>query len=897
MSKNKIIRNTICILIVFLLIFSPLSFSFSSLRLPVVLGMDRIEIAEDTVWEKGEHIINNWVVVTNGATLTIEKGAVIKFEKGDVYTYSPSLSVSDGNIIAKGTQEEKIVFTTKSGDNSYETGEYGMSFQGNQDNKESFFRYVVFENGGYAPQLMLKNTFLNTALAGTGMSGFDFSSGKVHIENSEFINNPYGAISAYSSSANDYLEIINSNFENNGGMAMRADEAYCKEYEYDEELEEDICTKYNILLKNNWYGDVSGPHVYADNGEILNDGSGEEIAGHLTFDGFRKNDLIADPAIIIPGILGSTKVLGKWKLDPILHTYSNLASSFEKNGYEKEKNLFEFPYEWRNENSITAGDLKNKIQEIREETKISRVDLVAHSMGGLVARQYIEKLDQENNIDQLITLGTPQKGAPESYLMWEAGEGIDEDILNKIAKKIFQIEAQHEGYDDLGEYIREKVLSVGELLPIYDYLYNVATGEMKNYSNGYPKNYFLETLNDGDNLDKLDKVDFTNIIGDTGKDETIKKFRVVNSMVSGSWEYGMPENFDDSSTDQGMEYGKGDETVPLESAEGISADKTIKLDSTHNDLPTKAQCYAIKKLTGRDDCDYVSTFDRIKNILTFGIFSPIDIQIISPNGKWAGKNINNLDAGDQIEDAYYTGYDTENEFLTIPNPEDGEYKIITEGTGDGEYRIEMAKITEDENGTASEITGEINGTAENGVQTEKIVEVSQDEIDTGEEENQDTVPPTIDITSPENKTYLSDKVVPIEFVITDDSSGVNEEKTKIFLDGEMFSQDKIDLAYLEKGEHILKISAEDKAGNKKEENITFSISPTIDSIIKNVEHYYQDKFITKKATYNFLEAKLKVIKIQKMLYDAINFSPWPARLKNQLLKNIARNINRDIDVL
>ncbi|MFZ2976125.1 MAG: hypothetical protein WA055_05870, partial [Candidatus Moraniibacteriota bacterium] len=33
------------------------------------------------------------------------------------------------------------------------------------------------------------------------------------------------------------------------------------------------------------------------------------------------------------------------------------------------------------------------------------------------------------------------------------------------------------------------------------------------------------------------------------------------------------------------------------------------------------------------------------------------------------------------------------------------------------------------------------------------------------------------------------------------------------------------------------------------------------------------------------------------LYDAINFSPWPARLKNQLLKNIARNINRDIDVL
>ncbi|MDO9231764.1 MAG: hypothetical protein Q7U36_04810, partial [bacterium] len=51
------------------------------------------------------------------------------------------------------------------------------------------------------------------------------------------------------------------------------------------------------------------------------------------------------------------------------------------------------------------------------------------------------------------------------------------------------------------------------------------------------------------------------------------------------------------------------------------------------------------------------------------------------------------------------------------------------------------------------------------------------------------------------------------------------------------------------------------------------------------------------STYNFLEAKLKVIKIQKMLYDAIVLTPWPDKLKNQLLKNITRNINRDIDDL
>ena len=34
-----------------------------------------------------------------------------------------------------------------------------------------------------------------------------------------------------------------------------------------------------------------------------------------------------------------------------------------------------------------------------------------------------------------------------------------------------------------------------------------------------------------------------------------------------------------------------------------------------------------------------------------------------------------------------------------------------------------------------------------------------------------------------------------------------------------------------------------------------------------------------------------------MLYDAINLSPWPVKFKNQLLKNLARNINREANDL
>jgi pimeloyl-ACP methyl ester carboxylesterase len=874
-----------------------------------------IVINQDTTWSSNL-VFNNIekpIVVVDGATLTIEKGSHIELFQ---------LKIFYGRIVAEGTAQENIVFTRAIPDLSIFGDEYNAECFNYQNGliefdewafwegmEPSFMRYVEFSNMGSFKFIdhelcsqevgwnkKLKRFFFNTAYAqetiwpDVANPALKFLSGRLHIENSSFLNNSYADIEAnleaWEEESESYLEVINSNFS--GNVQETALISDVKRYDSDGEYKQDGGL---IILKNNWYGEATGPRVAPD--YIL---GGEMLKGDYTLDGFRMLDLIVDPVIFIPGIMGSTEVIGEWKLDPILRTYRNLIESFEKNGYAKNFNLFEFPYEWRNKNLITAENLQNKAQEIRDETKISKVDLVAHSMGGLVARYYIENLDQENNVDQLITLGTPHKGAPGSYLTLEAGE-VGTKFEDYIIKKIFQVEADHSGYNDLGKYIREKVLSVGELLPIYDYLYDVSGGEMKNYSNGYPKNDFLEALNEEGRLDELGKVEFTNIIGDTEVDETISRFRVVDSTVAESWEHGMPENFYDPSTDRGIEYGQGDETVSLEGSEIAFADETIKIDSAHNDLPTEAQCYVVEKLTRKDDCDYVNAFTRIKSILTFGIFSPIDIQVISPSGKWAGKNILSLDEGDQIEGAYYTGFETENEFLTIPNPEDGEYRIITEGTDTGEYRIELAKITEDEKGEAREITGEITGSATAGIQEEKVVEVLEGQIITGEEEDEDTTPPTIEIASPQNKIYQSDEIIPIDLSVTDDDSGVDEEKTKTFLDGETFSSDKIDMAYLEKGEHRLKVSAEDNSGNSKEEIVVFTAWPTIDSIIKNVDHYHTDKYIIRKSTINYLRAKLNVIKIHQSLYDLVKFSHWPKRFKNRVLKNLDRNINREIDRL
>jgi len=75
-----------------------------------------------------------------------------------------------------------------------------------------------------------------------------------------------------------------------------------------------------------------------------------------------------------------------------------------------------------------AENLKKKVRKIlygkkgRQEENLEEVNIVAHSMGGLVARWYIEELDGGKNVNKLITLGTPHRGTEMAKLtFWTAG--------------------------------------------------------------------------------------------------------------------------------------------------------------------------------------------------------------------------------------------------------------------------------------------------------------------------------------------------------------------------------------------------------------------------------------------------------------------------------------------
>jgi pimeloyl-ACP methyl ester carboxylesterase len=66
--------------------------------------------------------------------------------------------------------------------------------------------------------------------------------------------------------------------------------------------------------------------------------------------------------------------------------------------------------------TLFSQQVKAKIDEILDKTGAKKVDIVAHSMGGLVSRYYIKRLEGEKNISRLITIASPLAGTYAAYL-------------------------------------------------------------------------------------------------------------------------------------------------------------------------------------------------------------------------------------------------------------------------------------------------------------------------------------------------------------------------------------------------------------------------------------------------------------------------------------------------
>lgn len=103
-----------------------------------------------------------------------------------------------------------------------------------------------------------------------------------------------------------------------------------------------------------------------------------------------------DPVIIVNGTFGPA------------FFYEPLAARLRHDGYQAF--IFELPNLGTGDIAATARDLNTFADRVRAQTGAAKVDLVAHSQGGLVARQYIKFLGGSSEVDSLVSLAAPHYG-------------------------------------------------------------------------------------------------------------------------------------------------------------------------------------------------------------------------------------------------------------------------------------------------------------------------------------------------------------------------------------------------------------------------------------------------------------------------------------------------------
>ncbi|MGI9261978.1 MAG: lipase/acyltransferase domain-containing protein [Woeseiaceae bacterium] len=124
--------------------------------------------------------------------------------------------------------------------------------------------------------------------------------------------------------------------------------------------------------------------------------------------------------------------------------------------------VFAFPYDWRMDIRATAGKLGDFIDEVIARTKLLKhyaraddlkVDLVGHSMGGLVITEYLSQRRRQSAVEKVATIGTPYLGSIEAIVKVTTGMSLitgpepkeREREAARVTPSLYQLFPSYEG--------------------------------------------------------------------------------------------------------------------------------------------------------------------------------------------------------------------------------------------------------------------------------------------------------------------------------------------------------------------------------------------------------------------------------------------------------------------
>ncbi|MEZ4380892.1 MAG: hypothetical protein R3A79_06065 [Nannocystaceae bacterium] len=141
---------------------------------------------------------------------------------------------------------------------------------------------------------------------------------------------------------------------------------------------------------------------------------GGSLAGLLLAGDSPTADDVGDGVVATRLVDAIHMIPGLWKIDAYGPVLKNLR---ERLTLAPGENYYEFPYDWRRDVRHAARRLGREVNarlrawRERSGNADAQVVLIAHSLGGLVARYYLECLGGWLDARSLITLGTPHRGA------------------------------------------------------------------------------------------------------------------------------------------------------------------------------------------------------------------------------------------------------------------------------------------------------------------------------------------------------------------------------------------------------------------------------------------------------------------------------------------------------
>ena len=163
--------------------------------------------------------------------------------------------------------------------------------------------------------------------------------------------------------------------------------------------------------------------------------------------------------------------------------YSSLLGTIMKNFPDRP--VYLFSYDWRKTNVDSAEKLAAFIDSITDGGKV-KVDIIAHSMGGIVSSHYLREHD--DRVDKYLSFGTPYEGAPSAFNTLSS-KSLVGGFLDVVIEKLIGIKPD----------VASSFTAMVELLPtqrmLEKYPYHlVSTGDL---------NSFQRILNGNSSYDKI----------------------------------------------------------------------------------------------------------------------------------------------------------------------------------------------------------------------------------------------------------------------------------------------------------------------------------------------------------------------------------------------------------